>query len=257
MSDFGRGVLRPDEHARRVELTRHEPSPSVARFVENYWRVRWRVEEPYVTQVLSHPAVHLVFENFEPLVYGVNRGLFSRRLEGSGQALGVKFRPGGFRPFADGPVTGLTDRTVPAAEFFGAEIAELNAAVLAADDPAAIVDEFLLPRMPETTDPLVEDVARMVGQMTAEPTGFRVDQAAAALHLSTRTLQRLFAEYVGVSPKWVLCRARLQEAATRADQGDMIDWAALAADLGYADQAHLTRDFTATVGVPPARYSRS
>jgi AraC-like DNA-binding protein len=97
----------------------------------------------------------------------------------------------------------------------------------------------------------------MVERMTAEPTGFRVDQAAAALHLSTRTLQRLFAEYVGVSPKWVLRRARLQEAATRADQGDVIDWARLAADLGYADQAHLTRDFTATVGLPPARYSRS
>src|SRR4051812_33133112 len=101
MGEFGRGVLRPDEHARRVDLTRHEPSPLVARFVEHYWRVRWWVEEPYVSQVLSHPSVHLVFEHPRPLVYGVNRGLFSRRLEGSGQVLGVKFRPGGFRPFAD------------------------------------------------------------------------------------------------------------------------------------------------------------
>ena len=32
-------------------------------------------------------------------------------------------------------------------------------------------------------------------------------------------------------------------------------WAALARDLGYADQAHLTRDFTATIGVPPSRYA--
>jgi AraC-like DNA-binding protein len=49
-------------------------------------------------------------------------------------------------------------------------------------------------------------------------------------------------------------RARLHEAAERADRGDAVDWAALSADLGYADQAHLTRDFTATIGVPPARY---
>ena len=40
----------------------------------------------------------------------------------------------------------------------------------------------------------------------------------------------------------------------RAEQGGDVDWAALAAGLGYADQAHLTRDFTATIGVPPARY---
>jgi AraC-like DNA-binding protein len=50
-------------------------------------------------------------------------------------------------------------------------------------------------------------------------------------------------------------RARLHEAAERADRGEQVDWAALASDLGYADQAHLTRDFTATLGVPPTRYA--
>ena len=66
----------------------------------------------------------------------------------------------------------------------------------------------------------------------------------------------MFANYVGVSPKWVMRRARLHEAALRADAaGEGVDWAALAADLGYADQAHLTRDFTATLGVPPTRYA--
>ena len=68
-------------------------------------------------------------------------------------------------------------------------------------------------------------------------------------------MQRLFAAYVGASPKWVLRRARLHEAAARADQGVRLDWAALADDLGYFDQAHLTRDFTATVGVSPTRYA--
>ena len=78
--------------------------------------------------------------------------------------------------------------------------------------------------------------------------------AVAASGLSVRRLQRLFADYVGVSPKWVMRRARLHEAAERADSGEPVDWAALAVDLGYADQAHLTRDFTATIGVPPSRY---
>jgi AraC-like DNA-binding protein len=50
-------------------------------------------------------------------------------------------------------------------------------------------------------------------------------------------------------------QARLHEAAERADGGEVVDWAELAADLGYADQAHLTRDFTATIGVPPTHYA--
>jgi AraC-like DNA-binding protein len=73
--------------------------------------------------------------------------------------------------------------------------------------------------------------------------------------MTPRTLQRLFADYVGVSPKWVMRRARLHEAAERADSGEPVDWAGLASDLGYADQAHLTRDFTATIGVPPGCYA--
>jgi AraC-like DNA-binding protein len=83
----------------------------------------------------------------------------------------------------------------------------------------------------------------------------RVAALAEVFGLPERRLQRLFAEYVGVSPKWVMRRARLLEAARRADAGDVVDWGALALDLGYADQAHLTRDFTATLGVPPARYA--
>lgn len=50
--------------------------------------------------------------------------------------------------------------------------------------------------------------------------------------------------------------ARLHEAAGRADDGEPVDWAALARDLGYADQAHLTRDFASTIGVPPSRYAQ-
>jgi hypothetical protein len=38
--------------------------------------------------------------------------------------------------------------------------------------------------------------------------------------------------------------------------GEPVDWAALARDPGYAGQAHLTRDFAATIGVPPSRYAQ-
>ncbi|WP_245627935.1 helix-turn-helix domain-containing protein [Actinomadura oligospora] len=254
-----RGVLYPARHVEVVETARHDPSPEAARYVELYWHVRWRVDEPHDSKVLSYPSVHLVFEDPEPMIYGVVRDLFVRRLEGEGQVLGVKFHPGCFRPFAGGPVSAFTDRTVPAAEVFGPEVVDVGRRVMAGRetaDLAAPAERFLLDRLPEP-DPTAHEVAGMVERITARPDLFRVDQAAEALHVSTRTLQRLFAEYVGVTPKWVMRRARLQEAATRADAGDTVDWAALAADLGYFDQAHLVRDFTATVGVPPARYARS
>jgi AraC-like DNA-binding protein len=115
--------------------------------------------------------------------------------------------------------------------------------------------EALLCSVRPERDPLAEQVAALVSRISADPGLRRVDQLAAASGMTARSLQRLFADYVGVSPKWVMRRARLHEAAERADSGEPVDWASLAADLGYADQAHLTRDFTATIGISPTRYA--
>ena len=115
--------------------------------------------------------------------------------------------------------------------------------------------EALLFSVRPERDPAAEQAAELVARITDDPTLRRVDQLAAASGTSARSLQRLFADFVGVSPKWVMRRARLHEAAERADGGELVDWAELAADLGYADQARLTRDFTATIGVPPTHYA--
>nr|WP_281497362.1 helix-turn-helix domain-containing protein [Ornithinimicrobium sp. F0845] len=64
----------------------------------------------------------------------------------------------------------------------------------------------------------------------------------------------MFSQYVGASPLWVLRRYRLQDAAALIDAGEGEDLAALAASLGFADQAHFTRAFTAVIGVPPSVY---
>lgn len=115
-------------------------------------------------------------------------------------------------------------------------------------------ESLLFSALPDR-DPVAEQAARIVALIMSDSSLRRVDQLASACGLSVRGLQRMFGDYVGVSPKWVMRRARLHEAASRADGGEPVDWAALALDLGYADQAHLTRDFTATIGVPPSRYA--
>ncbi|MFI8457612.1 DUF6597 domain-containing transcriptional factor [Kitasatospora sp. NPDC085464] len=255
--DLGRGVLHPARAAELISVDRLEPAPEVARFVEYYWRVGWDLRglPAYEQKVLAHPNVHLVFEAPRATVYGVVRSLFVRRLEGAGHVLGVRFRAGAFRPFAGCPVGELADRTLPAAEFFGPAADRLNPVLLGdAADPAALADAFLLPRLP-APDPVAEEVAAMVERITGRPDLCRVADLAGEFGLGVRRLQRLFAEYVGASPKWVLRRARLHEAAERARLGGELDLSALAAELGYADQAHLTRDFTAAVGVSPARYA--
>jgi AraC-like DNA-binding protein len=76
-------------------------------------------------------------------------------------------------------------------------------------------------------------------------------------HISKRTLQRLFNQYVGVSPKWVIKRYRLHDAVEQLATGAVVDWPRLALDLGYFDQAHFIKDFKMLVGTPPGEYARS
>jgi AraC-like DNA-binding protein len=256
---MGRGVLRPDLAAGRFDLVRVAPSAPLAPFAEYYWIVRWdlRGQPPHEQAILPHPNVHLVFEASGAGIYGVDRSLFVRQLSGRGKALGVRFRAGCFRPFWGAPISQLSDRVVPGVRVFGPLAEKTRQAIMLADSDADMVgcaESLLFSALPDR-DPVAEQVADLVTLITSSPWLRRVDQLSDACGLSVRSLQRLFADYVGVSPKWVMRRARLHEAALRADAGEPVDWAALASDLGYADQAHLTRDFTATIGVPPSRYA--
>ena len=258
---MGRGVLRPGLAAARFGLDRHDPSATLAPFVDFYWIIRWdlRGQPAHEQTILPHPNVNLAFEASGAGIYGVDTKLFVRVLTGRGQALGVRFRAGCFRPFWQAPISQLSDRVVPAARLFGSRAEGTRQAIMraGADGDAEMVAhaEVLLSSVLPEPDPAAEQAATLVARITDDPALRRVEHLSAASGISARSLQRLFADYVGVGPKWVMRRARLHEAAARADTGEFIDWARLAADLGYADQAHLTRDFTATIGVPPARYA--
>ena len=83
----------------------------------------------------------------------------------------------------------------------------------------------------------------------------RVEDLAARTGVGIRSLQRLFAEHIGLSPKKVIRRYRLMEAAEAVSAGSDVSWAELAVELSFTDQAHLTRDFTSAFGVSPARYA--
>ena len=256
---MGAGVLRAGAAATRFSLRRHQPPEDLAAFIDFCWVIQWdlRGEPAHEQSILPHPNVNLAFEAAGPGVYGVDRRIFTRRISGAGRALGIRFRPGGFRPFyGAGKISTLNDRVVPATDIFGPAAERACAAVLAAPTDEAMIAAAagLLRGAGPQPDPVAGQVAGIVERIVADPGLRRVASLADVFGIPERRLQRLFAEYVGVSPKWVMRRARLHEAALRAEEGGDVDWAVLAADLGYADQAHLTRDFTATLGMPPSRF---
>ncbi|WP_055479231.1 DUF6597 domain-containing transcriptional factor [Sphaerimonospora mesophila] len=252
-----RGWVDPYAGLNAFDFVRQAPSPEIAAYVEHFWVVTWTdLAEPYEQRIVSHPTVNMTIARDFRRIAGVIKGGFSYTMRGSGRVLGTRFRPGGFRPFLGGPVSRLTGRFVEIGDMYGAAGVTLVEQVLAEPDvraAIALIETFLLSLGPDH-DPLAEEVAALVAMVESDVSVTRVDELAARSGRSVRSLQRLFRDHVGVGPKWVIRRFRLHEAAERVYQG--LDLATLAAELGYTDQAHLTRDFTAAVGMPPAAYAR-
>lgn len=78
-----------------------------------------------------------------------------------------------------------------------------------------------------------------------------VPDFAQQLHISTRTLDRAVRATVGLPPAAIIRRKRLQDSLSRIAQGPTETLAAIAAELGYTDHAHLHREIYATFGKTP------
>jgi AraC-like DNA-binding protein len=257
--DAPRGVLQRRAPEGRIAHERFAPSPALEPFVQHFWTVRWdlRGEPPVLAETLPHPCVHVVFERGQGRVLGVQTARrFRRHLRGQDRVFGIKFRPAAFQPFLGAPLSSLTDRSCAVRTVFGAEGQALREAILGEPDArrcVTLAEDFLGKRLP----PLPREVARLrdlVERLAADPGITRMEQVAALAGMEPRQLQRRFNAGVGVSPKWVLQRYRLHEAAERLTREDVPDLAQLALELGYFDQSHFIRDFKAVVGRPPARY---
>ena len=256
-----KGIVDPQAAARRIRLATYAPDTALAPFVEYFWVVEWdrRGCAPETQRVLPYPNAHLVFDLGRTAIHGVVRGAFDRPLNGAGKVLGVRFAPGGLRPFITQPLSSFTDATIAADALLGMPAAQAEALVLLQADDTAMVAQAqapLLARLPQ-----VDDAALLAARLTAAAAAHNgpasVAQLCEKMGIGERRLQRLFANYVGVPPKWVIQRYRLQEAIWRLAQPDAPDLASLAQELGFFDQAHFSRSFAELVGSTPLDYRRS
>jgi len=264
--DPPRGLLKtPVSEPGRFRHERYHPSPDLERYVEHYWVVEWdlRGEAQERGETLPHPSVHMIFErDGRSRIRGAARKKFSRLLKDQGGVFAVKFTPGGFYPFVGVPVSGFSDTIVTLRDVFGRRGDELDRAVLAEETDLSrinVVESFLLAylRDADEADENVLTVTEIVYQVAKERQILKVQDLVDRYGLNKRMLQRLFARYVGVSPKWVIQRYRLNEAAEELVNGESISQTELALKLGYSEQAHFIRDFKSIVGVSPASYARA
>jgi AraC-like DNA-binding protein len=227
--------------------------------VEHYWIVRWKLppDVSYSAEILPNPGVNMSFTCESADITGVVTKKFTYTLSGTGCVLGIQFRAGGFFPFIASPVVSITDKVIPVTDIFDTDSTIWSEHVLSLTSDEEIVAhaEQLLRSKQVQDDKYVAIVNEIIHKINADHTIRRVDTLAQLCHMNERTLQHLLRKYVGVGPKWIIGRYRLQDAAAAILEGNN-DWPRIASEMGYADQSHFIRDFKNIIGKTPSEYSK-
>jgi AraC-like DNA-binding protein len=254
------GVLNLSEGEKKFRLSRYAVSEPLSFFIKHFWIVSWDLtgQEPYRQEVLPNPCVNMVIERGRSGIFGPSKSKFSYLIHGKGCVFGVKFHPGGFYPFTRQPVSELSTHPLDVSTLLGSDSCELEDAFLTLEDEgqmAELAESILKHKLPDRDDtvPLVNTI---IGRIIQDRELTRVDAVCDYFNMNKRKLQRLFDQYVGVSPKWVIRLYRLQNAAEAMEKSGGTDLLKLSMELGYHDQAHFIKDFKAVVGETPEQYAR-
>ena len=269
----GRTAARDDiERAHLVDPTDHtwsiaraSVSPDLTDLARRFWIPVWDVPEgrDSVQRVLQYPVCLVVVSDTYTRFYGVVSGLSHTMLTGRGWAVGLMLQPAAGHLLTGEPVRRMTDRYVDLSTVTTIDGPGLTRRVrsLMRPDPTSpaahadareVVEDALRPLLPVDDEGLI--VNAIIEDVETSPELLRVDDLCARFDINERTLQRLLHKRIGLGPKWLIRRRRLQEAADRLRDSEA-ELAGIAVDLGYADQAHFTRDFRKATGMTPGEFA--
>jgi AraC-like DNA-binding protein len=275
LEEDSRGILDPGLLRQRVHFTRYPVSPTLAGLIDHFWAVTWNLPAgtTHTQKLLTHPGCNLSIGHadarggddgdgkIEARLNGVARKLTTRTLKGGGWTVAALTTPGGLGAFVVDATSVFTGHIVPLGSALDLDEENLIKSIVAQPDELSRVKalECVLEDLIELADTQkvhqAREVAQVARRVEIDRSLRRLSDVSNQVGIGPRTLQRMFLQYVGVSPTWVLRRYRLLDAAEAVKEGKPLSWSAVAADLGFADQAHLSREFRSAIGETPTAYA--
>jgi AraC-like DNA-binding protein len=255
-------------------ILRYTPSPPLSSYIDCLWYRRETIRCPKRQRALPTGGADVTFnlgeksmrvfadasdcvgESFAgAVVHGAHSRYFVLDARSDVHVLGVHFRPGGAALLG---LHGdeLTDKHASLTDVWGSEAALVHESLLEAPTVRAqfgIVERAMLQRLHASR--LVHSaVSFAVRRMQTGPAAIRVATLQAATGYGARRFHALFRDNIGLAPKLFSRIARMRAVVENIALTAHVDWADLAAQCGYYDQAHLAHEFREFTGVTPTEY---
>ena len=203
-------------------------------------------------RVESTDATHL----HGAVVSGAHDHFSVRGMGGASSVMGVHFKPAGAAAFFGGVHGELRNRTVLLEALWGPMARQLRERLQAASSVSIkmrILEDALLLRLMNAASP-DSMVTWALRALHRDPTAARIDAIQRASDCTAPRFIRRFDAAVGLTPKRYARVLRFNSLLPRIVRVGPRDWAELAVEGGFYDQAHLIHEFRRLAGVTPAAY---
>jgi AraC-like DNA-binding protein len=187
---------------------------------------------------------------------GLHAGPVFIESDGGAECMQVDFTPLGAYRFFGGTVVDLAARMVDIGDVLGREGRQLRERLGATDgwqNRFDLVEDFVAGRANHLPSPEIEYAYRRLARSTG---GARIAALASEIGWSRKHLVDRFRSELGLAPKPIARMMRFHHASRLARGGACSGWAGIAAESGYADQAHLVREFSTLAGETPTAWAR-
>ena len=203
--------------------------------------------------VLPDGCTDLIWEQGRgTYVAGPDTGPVATTMAAGAVILGVRFRPSAGGPALGIPLSELRDLRADLADLRPPQARQLTASL----DPQIAADQMLNITAALVADGAPDPAVTWAVRLLRDP-AMRAEDVAAEVGLSLRQLRRRCQAVVGYGPKTLQRVLRFRRFVSRVDAcPEVLDLAAIAAEAGYADQAHLTRECGRLSGMTPAALAR-
>jgi AraC-like DNA-binding protein len=234
--------------------TERRPAPALERHLSCVWVQRVAADSaPYAHRTVPNGGVEVsCLLGSAPRVIGPQSGPTEEVLAPGATVVGIRFRPGAAPAALGMPASEVLDLALDADELWGGwadALGERMASAASPEDAAALLEQEILARLrdAQAPDPVVAaGVQRLIR-------AHEVTSLTASLYISESQLRRRFRAATGFAPKAVHRMLRFQGFLALAGQHERPseEIALLAAEAGYSDQSHLTREALRLAGQTP------
>ena len=253
----------------------HFPELPLSQFVENLWLVDGFVADYTREKILPDGAIELIID-LDPQPKTIFEDEQSERFRTVKKAwisgertqyivigaarnqsmVGIRFRPGGAYPFFSFPISELSESVTELDLIWGSLVDEIRDRLLESKSPEErllLLESFLLAQARRSLEasPLITFA---VNQLQHSPQFLAIRDLASAIGITHKHLISQFERVVGLRPKRFARVCKFQKVVKLIEQQNQIEWAAVAADCGYYDQAHFIKEFHAFSGLNPSAY---